>query len=85
MYCWYTAPVLSCTCTVYCAITATVLSCTVTMYGSCVVRCPPFDEVQAYSIYTRTLERYTTLVMAKAYKIRAIIVASAVSPSPVSN
>lgn len=22
---------------------------------------PPFDEVQAYSIYTRTLERYTTL------------------------
>eukprot|EP00962_Isochrysis_galbana_P056758 scaffold28844_cov153-Isochrysis_galbana.AAC.4 len=33
---------------------------------------PPFDEAQAYSIYTRTLERYTTLVMAKAYQIRAI-------------
>eukprot|EP00962_Isochrysis_galbana_P009929 scaffold2744_cov104-Isochrysis_galbana.AAC.6 len=34
---------------------------------------PPFDEVQAYSIYKRTLERYTTLVMAKAYTIRAFI------------
>eukprot|EP00962_Isochrysis_galbana_P023737 scaffold7202_cov110-Isochrysis_galbana.AAC.10 len=31
------------------------------------------SKVQAYSIYTRTLERYTTLVMAKAYKIRTII------------
>ena len=32
---------------------------------------PPFDEAQAYSIYKRTLvgtlERYTTLVMAKPY------------------
>eukprot|EP00962_Isochrysis_galbana_P001454 scaffold374_cov108-Isochrysis_galbana.AAC.6 len=36
---------------------------------------PPFDdEAKAYSIYTRTLERYTLLVMAAtAYKIRAII------------
>ena len=34
---------------------------------------PPFDEVQAYSIYKRTLERYTTLVQAKAFKIRAFI------------
>eukprot|EP00962_Isochrysis_galbana_P060680 scaffold35434_cov157-Isochrysis_galbana.AAC.2 len=34
---------------------------------------PPFDEAQAYSIYKRTLERYTTLVMAKAFTIRAII------------
>eukprot|EP00962_Isochrysis_galbana_P058796 scaffold32037_cov114-Isochrysis_galbana.AAC.1 len=34
---------------------------------------PPFDEANAYSIYTRTIERYTTLVMARAYKIRAII------------
>jgi len=34
---------------------------------------PPFDEVQAYSIYKRTLERYTTLVMAKAFTIRTII------------
>jgi len=36
---------------------------------------PPFDEAQAYSIYTRALERYTALalVMAKAYKARVII------------
>eukprot|EP00962_Isochrysis_galbana_P000669 scaffold188_cov107-Isochrysis_galbana.AAC.16 len=34
---------------------------------------PPFDEARAYSIYARTLERYTTLVMATAHKIRAII------------
>jgi len=34
---------------------------------------PPFDEVQAYSIYKRTLERYTALVMAKAFTIRAFI------------
>eukprot|EP00962_Isochrysis_galbana_P041055 scaffold14977_cov157-Isochrysis_galbana.AAC.1 len=34
---------------------------------------PPFDEAQAYSIYKRTLERYTTLVMAKTFTIRAII------------
>eukprot|EP00962_Isochrysis_galbana_P058670 scaffold31815_cov118-Isochrysis_galbana.AAC.25 len=34
---------------------------------------PPFDEANAYSIYMRTIERYTTLVMARAYKIRAII------------
>eukprot|EP00962_Isochrysis_galbana_P019462 scaffold5668_cov111-Isochrysis_galbana.AAC.6 len=34
---------------------------------------PPFDEVQAYSIYKRTLERYTTLVQAKTFKIRALI------------
>jgi hypothetical protein len=27
----------------------------------------PFDEVQAYSIFTRTLERYTILVMARAH------------------
>jgi hypothetical protein len=35
---------------------------------------PPFDEVQAYSIsiFTRTLERYTILVMARAHNIRAI-------------
>jgi hypothetical protein len=33
---------------------------------------PPFDEVQAYSIFTRTLERYTILVMARAHSIRAI-------------
>jgi hypothetical protein len=33
---------------------------------------PPFDEVQAYSIFTRTLERYTMLVMARAHNIRAI-------------
>jgi hypothetical protein len=33
---------------------------------------PPFDEVQAYSIFIRTLERYTTLVMARAHNIRAI-------------
>jgi len=33
----------------------------------------PFDEANAYSIYTRTIERYTTLIMARAYKIRAII------------
>eukprot|EP00962_Isochrysis_galbana_P031080 scaffold10107_cov158-Isochrysis_galbana.AAC.1 len=34
---------------------------------------PPFDEVQAYSIYKRTLVRYTTLAMAKAFTIRTII------------
>jgi len=36
---------------------------------------PPFDEVKAYSIYTRTLERYTILVivMAKAHKVRALV------------
>eukprot|EP00962_Isochrysis_galbana_P046454 scaffold18700_cov132-Isochrysis_galbana.AAC.5 len=34
---------------------------------------PPFDEARAYTIYARTLERYTTLVMATAHKIRAII------------
>jgi hypothetical protein len=35
---------------------------------------PPFDddEVQAYSIFTRTLERYTILVMARAHNIWAI-------------
>jgi hypothetical protein len=33
---------------------------------------PPFGEVQAYSIFTRTLERYTMLVMARAHNIRAI-------------
>jgi len=33
----------------------------------------PFDEANAYSIYTRTIERYTTLVMARAHKIRATI------------
>jgi hypothetical protein len=32
----------------------------------------PFGEVQAYSIFTRTLERYTMLVMARAHNIRAI-------------
>jgi hypothetical protein len=32
----------------------------------------PFNEVQAYSIFTRTLERYTMLVMAKAQYVRAI-------------
>eukprot|EP00962_Isochrysis_galbana_P044198 scaffold17078_cov127-Isochrysis_galbana.AAC.2 len=34
---------------------------------------PPFDEAQAYSIYKRTLERYTTLVQAKAFTIRSLI------------
>jgi len=34
---------------------------------------PPFDEANAYSIYTRTIERYTTLVLARAHKIRATI------------
>ena len=34
---------------------------------------PPFDEARAHSLYSRTLERYTTLVMAKAYKVRVII------------
>jgi hypothetical protein len=33
---------------------------------------PPFTETQAYSVYTRTLERYTHLVMAKAHNIRSI-------------
>jgi hypothetical protein len=33
---------------------------------------PPFDEVQASSIFTRKLERYTILVMARAHNIRAI-------------
>jgi hypothetical protein len=33
---------------------------------------PPFGEVQAHSIFTRTLERYTMLVMARAHNIRAI-------------
>jgi hypothetical protein len=33
---------------------------------------PPFGEVQAYSIFSRTLERYTMLVMARAHNIRAI-------------
>jgi hypothetical protein len=33
---------------------------------------PPLGEVQAYSIFTRTLERYTMLVMARAHNIRAI-------------
>jgi hypothetical protein len=33
---------------------------------------PPFGEVQAYSIFTRTLERYTMLVMARAHNIRAV-------------
>jgi len=28
---------------------------------------------RAYSIYTRALERYTTLVMAKAYKVRVMV------------
>src|SRR6056297_1893306 len=35
----------------------------------------PFDEVQAYSIYTRTMERYTWLAMAKAHNIRAVYTA----------
>ena len=34
---------------------------------------PPFDEARAYTLYTRTLERYTTLVMAKAHKVRVTI------------
>jgi hypothetical protein len=34
---------------------------------------PPFDSVRAYTIYTRTLERYTLLVMAKAHRTRALL------------
>jgi hypothetical protein len=34
---------------------------------------PPFDETQAFTIYSRTIERYTLLVMAKAHRTRAIL------------
>jgi hypothetical protein len=34
-------------------------------------RSPPFDEPQAFSIYTRTIERYTILTMTKAHRTRA--------------
>jgi hypothetical protein len=38
---------------------------------------PPFDitRARAYSIYARTLERYTLLVMAKAHRTRTILLA----------
>jgi hypothetical protein len=33
---------------------------------------PPFDDLRADNIYSRTLERYTLLVMATAHRTRAI-------------
>jgi hypothetical protein len=35
---------------------------------------PLFTEKQALSIYARTLERYTTLALAKAYHVRALLI-----------
>jgi hypothetical protein len=34
---------------------------------------PVFDEERAYSIFQRTLERYTILALAKAHRTRAIM------------
>jgi hypothetical protein len=45
---------------------------------------PPYDIVRAYSIYTRTLERYTHLVMAKAHRTRTILLARQRSDNPPS-
>jgi hypothetical protein len=36
---------------------------------------PPFETTRAYSIYARTLERCTLLVMAKAHRTRKILLA----------
>jgi hypothetical protein len=38
---------------------------------------PVFDEERAYSIFQRTLERYTILALAKAHRTRAIMLTRA--------
>jgi hypothetical protein len=43
---------------------------------------PAFDEERAYSIFQRTLERYTILALAKAHRTRAIMLTRERNGSP---